>query len=71
MDSSEYLTKLKKVVKNRLHNEILTQPKIPVQMDFYEYLMKLKACVRYFFQIFIFSSNDRPSKTMKNVFYFI
>ena len=71
MDSSEYLTKLKKVAKNRLHNEILTQPKIPVQMDFYEYLMKLKACVRYFFQIFIFSSNDRSSKTMKNVFYFI
>ena len=71
MDSSEYLTKLKKVAKNRLHNEILTQPKIPVQMDFYEYLMKLKACVRCFFQIFIFSSNDRPSKTMKNVFYFI
>ena len=24
-----------------------------------------------FYQIFIFSSSDRPSKTMKNVFYFI
>ena len=30
-----------------------------------------KACVHYFYQIFIFSPNDRPSKTMKNVFYFI
>ena len=70
MDSSEYLMKFKKVAKNQLHNEILTQPKIPVQMDFYEYLMKLKACVRYFCQILIFSSNDRPSKTMINVFYF-
>ena len=31
----------------------------------------LKACVRYFHQIFIFSPNDSPSKTMKNAFYFI
>ena len=31
----------------------------------------LKACVRYFYQIFIFSQNDWPLKTMKNVFYFI
>ena len=31
----------------------------------------LKACVRYFYQIFISSPNDSPSKTMKNVFYFI
>ena len=30
-----------------------------------------KACVRYFYQIFIFSPNDSPSKTVKNVFYFI
>ena len=31
-----------------------------------------KAFVPYFFyQIFIFSSNDSPSKTMKKVFYFI
>ena len=30
----------------------------------------LKACVCYFHQIFIFS-NDGPSKTMKNAFYFI
>ena len=31
----------------------------------------IKACVRYFHQIFIFSPNDSPSKTMKNVFYLI
>ena len=35
----------------------------------------LKACVYYensgFHQIFIFSPNDSPSKTMKNAFYFI
>ena len=30
-----------------------------------------KACIRYFYQIFIFSPNDSPSKTMKNAFYFI
>ena len=31
----------------------------------------VKACVCYFHQIFIFSPNDSPSKTMKNAFYFI
>ena len=31
----------------------------------------LKACVRHSHQIFIFSPNDSPSKTMKNAFYFI
>ena len=31
----------------------------------------LKACVRYFHQIFIFSPNDSPSKTMKNALYLI
>ena len=31
----------------------------------------VKFCVRYFYQIFIFSPNDSPSKTIKNVFYFI
>ena len=29
------------------------------------------ACVRYFLSNFYFSPNDNPSKTMKNVFYFI
>ena len=31
----------------------------------------LKACVRYFLSKFYFLSNDNPSKSMKNVFYFI
>ena len=31
----------------------------------------IKACVHYFLSNLYFSPNDRPSKTMKNVFYFI
>ena len=31
----------------------------------------IKACARYFLSNFSFSPNDSPSKTMKNVFYFI
>ena len=31
----------------------------------------IKACTHYFYQIFIFSTNDRPLKTMENVFYFV
>ena len=34
-------------------------------------LFIIKACARYFHQIFIFSPKDSPSKTMKNAFYFI
>ena len=36
-------------------------------------MKKVKACVRYFYQILPndFSPNDSPSKTMKNVFRFI
>ena len=30
-----------------------------------------KTCVRYFLSNFYFQPNDNPSKTMKNVFYFI
>ena len=33
------------------------------------YLLKLVSAI--FYQIFIFSANDSPLKTMKNVFYFI
>ena len=33
--------------------------------------LDFKACVRYFYQIFIFPPNDSLLKTMKNVFYFI
>ena len=35
-----------------------------------ELLAKVKACVRYFHLIFIFSPNDSPSKTMKKCFLF-
>ena len=31
----------------------------------------IKACVRYFLSNFYFSPNGNPSKTIKNVFYFI
>ena len=31
----------------------------------------LKTCVCFFYQIFILSPNHNPSKSMKNVFYFI
>ena len=34
-------------------------------------LVKFKACVHYFLSNLYFSLNDSPSKTMKNVFYFI
>ena len=34
-----------------------------------KYHLKLVSAI--FYQIFIFSSNDSPLKTMKNVFYFI
>ena len=32
---------------------------------------KLQLKLAYFYQIFIFSPNDSPSKSMKNAFYFI
>ena len=32
---------------------------------------KIKACICYFLLSFIFSANDSPLKTMKDVFYFI
>ena len=34
-------------------------------------LRTIKACVCYFISNFYFSLNDSPSKTIKNVFYFI
>ena len=37
----------------------------------FNFWVNLKACVLYFYQIFIFSPNDSSSKTMKNAFYFI
>ena len=37
----------------------------------WEGLLIFKACTHYFLSDFYFSSNDSPSKTIKNVFYFI
>ena len=39
--------------------------------DLFRTIAVLKASVRYFLSNFYFSPNDSPSKTMKNVFYFI
>ena len=36
-----------------------------------EVFKSLKLVSAFFYEIFIFSPNDSPSKTMKNVFYFI
>ena len=36
-----------------------------------EQIKKIKACVRYFLRNFYSLPNDSPSKTMKDVFYFI
>ena len=36
-----------------------------------DFLENLKACVCYFLSNLYFQPNDSPSKTMKNVFYFI
>ena len=46
----------------RTLNELITIKKFPAG------IYHLKACVHYFFEIFIFPPNDSPSKTMKNVF---
>ena len=45
----------------------LMQKKSPI----YYSSRSLKLVSAIFYQIFIFSPNDSPSKTMKNVFYFI
>ena len=37
----------------------------------YRGLWPLKLVSAIFYQLFIFSPNDSPSKTVKNVFYFI
>ena len=40
-----------------------------INLKSFEYYLKLVSTIVY--QMFIFSPNDSPSKTMKNVFYFI
>ena len=41
----------------------------PIYGNFLE--LSIKACARNFYQIFIFSPNVSPSKTIENIFYFI
>ena len=65
-------TKLKRPYLFRFYFILLGSVSYILQLSF-KFLKKslFKACVRYFYQIFIFSPNDSPSKTMKNAFYFI
>ena len=48
----------------------ISETGVSIMMQVHKTLL-FKACVCYFHQIFIFSPNDSPSKTMKNAFYFI
>ena len=53
------------------HEHKYTKYKMSQYNDGYMYQATVKACVRYFHQIFIFSPNDSTLKTMKNAFYFV
>ena len=48
----------------------ISETDVSIMMQVHKTLL-FKACVHYFHQIFVFSPNDSPSKTMKNAFYFI
>ena len=50
------------------------EPVEPLQMNIYQsntYRKDLNVVSAIFYQIFVFSQNDSPLKTTKNVFYFI
>ena len=64
-DSKENLNKFLKDLNEFYPNLKFTFKKI-IFLD-----LIIQACVCYFHQILFFSPNDSPSKTMKNVFYFI
>ena len=50
----------------------VSEMNLPIVMSSVEHKQSLiKACVRYFLSNFYFSSKDSPSKSLKNVFYFI
>ena len=49
----------------------LHPPLLLIPDGFFLYKKRLKVVSTIFYQKFFFSSNDRPSKTMKNVFHFI
>ena len=55
------------LVKDIITNELSTSRSCLGYRQLSEFV-NIKACVRYFHQIFIFSPYDSPSKTMKNAF---
>ena len=70
---------MKPSMTNHVNSRIVDGKMFPITFCFYIIVMcmltfltlKLVSSVFYFLSNFYFSSNDRPSKTMKNVFYFI
>ena len=58
------------VIYKIMKHEILDSNRNWSQLAFLE-AYYIKACVCYFYQIFIFFPNDSSSKIMKNAFYFI
>ena len=69
------LTRKKRVLRKNLHLKPIAFSQVteaylgPCQTCMIVQLLKLVSAI--FYQIFIFSPNDSPSKTMKSVFYFI
>ena len=57
--------------KNEKQLKSIENQKKKKQLNAIEKINQLKLVSATFYQVFIFWSNDRPSKTMKNVFYFI
>ena len=51
--------------------KIFVENKLEMSMIMLQMVNHLNLVSAIFYQKFIFSSNDSPSKTMKNVFYFI
>ena len=52
-------------------NDKIIESRQKMTTKVFPYSFGLKACDRYFLSNLYFSLNDSPSKTMKNVFYFI
>ena len=72
-DNLPFLGHLSFETRNRLSSCVRNQLTCSFRIAFQSKtrLSNLKLVSAIFYQILIFSSNDRPLKTMKNVFYFI
>ena len=72
-DNLPFLSHLSFETRNRLNSCVRNQLTCSFRIAFQSKtrLSNLKLVSAIFYQILIFSSNDRPLKTMKNVFYFI